>query len=290
MKHALEVCLVALALADFTTPSVGAQTLAAASRNSLLTEGRPGVAQTMQEGTSVELPVTSNAKPVPNADHADALIVTVTDEGGVYLGLNPVSSAELGERVKQALSNRADKTIYIKGDARTTYGSVVKVLDSMRSSGVEGLTLLTSQRDTEEVGAVVPPNGLEMVIVPDGAESPLVGTWQGKIHDLPAVTLNLHDTGGKLSGDIVFYMIRNDGAGYYEDSKAAGSPTELTNVKFDGTALTFEVSHRNAHPPRTLNDAEPVKFRLTLTGDGVGNLDRLNYGADDEPLILRKEK
>jgi biopolymer transport protein TolR len=165
MKHTLEVCLVALTLANVAAPSVGAQTSAAASRNSFLAESRAGVAQTMQRGVSVELPVTSNAKPVPNADNEDALVVTVTYDGKVYLGVTPVTTAELGEKVKQALSNRAEKTLYIKGDSRTTYGSVVKVLDSVRTAGVEGLTLLTAQRDTEEPGTLVPPKGLEMLMV-----------------------------------------------------------------------------------------------------------------------------
>jgi biopolymer transport protein TolR len=165
MKHTLEVCLVALTLATVAAPSVGAQTAAAASRNSFLAESRAGVPQSLQKGVSVELPVTSNAKPVPSADNEDALIVTVTYQGRVYLGVTPVSTAELGEKVKQALSNRAEKTLYIKGDARATYGSVVTVLDSIRTAGVEGLTLLTAQRDTEEPGTLVPPKGLEMLIV-----------------------------------------------------------------------------------------------------------------------------
>jgi biopolymer transport protein ExbD len=290
MKPVLEVCLVTLTLAGFNTPSVSAQTSAAASRNSLVAEARTGAAQTMQVGTSVELPVTVDAKPVPKADSADALIVTVTDEGRVYLGLTPINSAELGERLKQALFNRTDKTVYVKGDARASYGSVVTILDSVRTAGVEGLTLLTSQRGTEEPGALVPPKGLEMLIVSDGADSPIAGTWLGRIHDLPAIRLTLQETNGKLSGSIVFYMIRNDGSGYYEDSQSAGSPTELSNAKFDGETLTFEMSHRDAHPPRTLNDTEPVRFEMKLVGNNEGQLKRLNYGAGDSTVIMSREK
>ena len=122
------------------------------------------------------------------------------------------------------------------------------------------------------------------------AQSPIAGTWQGRIHDLPAIRLTLRETSGRLSGNIVFYMIRNDGSGYYEDSKSAGPPTELTNLRFDGRTLTFEVSHRQAHPPSTLNDTEPVRFQMDLTGKDEGRLKRLNYGADESPLIMRREK
>jgi hypothetical protein len=122
------------------------------------------------------------------------------------------------------------------------------------------------------------------------ADSSIAGTWQGKLHNLPAITLTLHETGGKVSGNIVFYFIRNNGAGFYEDSKSAGAPTELMNTSFDGKTLTFEVSHRNAHPPRTLNDTEPVRFQMEITGKDEGQLKRLNYGADENALVMHRGK
>jgi biopolymer transport protein ExbD len=53
-----------------------------------------------QKGISVELPVTSNAIPAPDADQEDAFIVTVTDEGSVYVGIGLTTTAALAERVK----------------------------------------------------------------------------------------------------------------------------------------------------------------------------------------------
>lgn len=121
-----------------------------------------GSAPTMQKGISVELPVTSNAVPVPKADKEDSVIVTVTYDGSVYCGVSSISTAELAEKVKGVLSNRTEKTLYIKADARTPYGSLVKVLDSVLTAGVEGLTLLAAQRDAEKPGT---PKGLELLVV-----------------------------------------------------------------------------------------------------------------------------
>ena len=119
------------------------------------------------------------------------------------------------------------------------------------------------------------------------ADSPIVGTWHGKLFGQPAVTLTLRDAGGNLSGSIVFYLLRNDGSGFKADANSARPPTELVNPKFDGKTLTFEVSHRQAHPPSTLNDTEPVKFEMELTGKDEAQLKRLNYGHD-KPLIMRR--
>jgi biopolymer transport protein ExbD len=149
MKHLLEVCLVALTLAG-STPSVAAQSAAEVPK---------------QRGITVDLPPTSNAVAVPDADKEDALVVTVTHDGSVYLGVNLTSNATLAEKVRNVLSDRSQKTLYIKADARTPYVSLVRILDSVRTAGVQGVTLLTAQRNSENPGTLVPPKGLEMFIV-----------------------------------------------------------------------------------------------------------------------------
>ena len=118
-------------------------------------------AQAMQKGISVELAPTSSAVPVPDADNPDALMVTVTDTGKLYFGIDPVTPGSLAEKLKGRLSDRTQK-LYIKADARAPYACVVKVLDAARTAGLAGVTLLTTQPKTSQVGTVVPPEGIEM--------------------------------------------------------------------------------------------------------------------------------
>ena len=59
----------------------------------------------MQKGISVELPLTGNAVPMPDADQEDSLIVSVTADGSVYFGANPISLAVLAEKIKGGLSD-----------------------------------------------------------------------------------------------------------------------------------------------------------------------------------------
>jgi biopolymer transport protein ExbD len=120
-------------------------------------------------GITVDLPVTMNAVPAPEADMEDSLIVTVTHDGKMYFGIDPPRPTELTEKVRSALSNHRGKMLYVKADARTAYRNLVVVLDSVRTAGVERLTLLTAQRDGEEPGTLVPPKGLEMLVIPPQA-------------------------------------------------------------------------------------------------------------------------
>lgn len=117
----------------------------------------PGVPP-RQAGVSVKMPVTENASPMPEADQADALIVTVTVEGKVYLGIQPIDSEALAIRLGETGS--AGKRLYIKADSRAPYAAVIHALDAASAAGIETTVLLTSQHDSPQPGAVVPPNGI----------------------------------------------------------------------------------------------------------------------------------
>lgn len=95
-------------------------------------------------------------------------------------------------------------------------------------------------------------------------QSTLLGVWKGNLGALPAVTLTIEREDGKLIGAVLFYAIRRSADG--TQTASPGSPEPLLDPSFDGKVLTFKVSHKNAHPPRTLNDP-PVQFQLELQGD-----------------------
>lgn len=118
-------------------------------------------AQVMQKGISVQLAPTKSAAPVPEADNPDALIVTVTDTGRIYIGIDPVTPDALAERLTSRLSRHAEN-LYVKADARAPYAYVVKVLDAARATGVTDVVLLTTQPKTTQGVAVVLPEGIEM--------------------------------------------------------------------------------------------------------------------------------
>ena len=50
--------------------------------------------------------------------------------------------------MKDQISNRLDKTVFVRSDARAKYGDVVKAVDEVRSAGVDNLGLLTEKNRT----------------------------------------------------------------------------------------------------------------------------------------------
>lgn len=132
----------------------------------------PGwAAQVRQKGVHVQLAVTRNAVAMPDADQANALIVAVTAEGRVYLGITPVNFTDLAQKLRGDLATRTEKKLYIKADARTLYSNVAEVLNAVRTTGVQTLALLTSQREPVKPGTRLPPMGLEVLTGPPSPSS-----------------------------------------------------------------------------------------------------------------------
>jgi len=100
----------------------------------------------LQKGITVDMAKVNNPEQMPDADKEDALIVAIMRDGKVFFGSDLVQPDQLTGKVKDRLTNRVDKRVYLRADARAKYGSVVEVVDNVRAAGVDQLGLLTDQR------------------------------------------------------------------------------------------------------------------------------------------------
>jgi len=101
----------------------------------------------LTKGTQVDLVKTKNPVAMQAADKEDAILVAVTRNGEVFLspGNKRLTVDELPARVQDLLTNRLDKTVFIKADSRSKYKVVEDVVDNLRAAGVDQLGLLTEQ-------------------------------------------------------------------------------------------------------------------------------------------------
>jgi hypothetical protein len=100
--------------------------------------------------------------------------------------------------------------------------------------------------------------------------TPFTGVWRGQIGGLPGVTLVLTEEGGSLSGAALFYFQTRKTVNDPWTS-APGLPEPLFHLREEGNTLTFQLSHRRAHPPASFS-SPPVAFTLTLSPDGTAQL------------------
>jgi biopolymer transport protein ExbD len=88
-------------------------------------------------GLKLELPTsTSTAK----RESLDLTVLLAADGTLSYEG-ETVSRETLGERLRAALAASDRKFVILRADKNTPHGEVVKVMDLIRESGAEGLTV-----------------------------------------------------------------------------------------------------------------------------------------------------
>ena len=115
----------------------------------------------LQKGISVDMAKVNSPTPMQDADKEDALLVSVMRDGTVYFGSDKLTGGvdTLTGKVKDRLTNRTNKEVYLKADARAHYGNVVQVVDAVRAAGVDDLGLLTEQRKSGPNAPPAPAGG-----------------------------------------------------------------------------------------------------------------------------------
>jgi len=110
----------------------------------------------LQKGVSVDMAKATNTRDMTDADKEDAVELAITRDGKIFLGSDRIEPDQITTTVKDRISNKLDKTVYVKSDARAKYGVVVSVVDNVRAAGVDSLGLLTEKR-VEHTAPALPP-------------------------------------------------------------------------------------------------------------------------------------
>jgi biopolymer transport protein ExbD/biopolymer transport protein TolR len=101
----------------------------------------------LQNKVAVDMAKVDNPTSMPDADKEDAIVVAITRDGGVFLGQNKVALSELGGLVRDKLSDKPGKTIYVRADARAQFLAVENAIDAVRTAGVDDVGLLTQKKE-----------------------------------------------------------------------------------------------------------------------------------------------
>ncbi len=111
----------------------------------------------LSKGQTVNLVKTHNDIKMQEADKEDAVLIAITRDGKAFLspGNMLIQPDQLAGKVKDLQTNRSDKTVYIKADARARFASVTEVIDNLRTAGVDQLGLITEDiQDKNKKGSL----------------------------------------------------------------------------------------------------------------------------------------
>ena len=96
----------------------------------------------MTVGVPIDLPQTA-AKPM-NTDQKP-VIVSVTNEGAIFLGEEPVQIGDLPQRLADQGVDPVETRVNVRGDLAANYGSVMQVMGALSGAGYSKIGLITEQ-------------------------------------------------------------------------------------------------------------------------------------------------
>jgi biopolymer transport protein TolR len=101
----------------------------------------------LHQGIEVSLPQSSaSALPVRSED---PLVLSIKEDGLVYLQEQPVHETLLVERLKAMIAARGDDSVFLRGDRRVPYGRVVEVMNLLYEGGITSIGMVTEQPETK---------------------------------------------------------------------------------------------------------------------------------------------
>src|SRR6185437_6988536 len=115
----------------------------------------------IQNGVDIDMAKVLNAEALRDASKDNAITLAITRDGVIFLSIGTANTQKMAlttisDRVKDLVTNRIDKTVYVKCDARAKFKVLKDTVDQVRSAGVENIGLLTEKVQVS-TGAAPPP-------------------------------------------------------------------------------------------------------------------------------------
>jgi biopolymer transport protein ExbD len=108
------------------------------------------MAPQLRKGPEVDLPDT--AKPREQGDERGRILVTIADNGGLWIDDQPVTMEHFAEGLHAAAGTEPDPKVVLRGDARLRFGDVRKAMVAIEEAGFEGVGLIAKSVGTKAQG------------------------------------------------------------------------------------------------------------------------------------------
>jgi biopolymer transport protein ExbD len=100
-------------------------------------------AETVHSARPVALAHAAHSIGMPSALREDAMVVRIARDGKIFFNTVQVDPKDLTAEIQDGLKRGAERTVYIKADARARYRVVADVIDSVQRAGLYRVGLIT---------------------------------------------------------------------------------------------------------------------------------------------------
>ncbi len=102
-------------------------------------------APVLQSGIQVNVPHTKTVHEITQ----QRTVVTIDKDQTVYLDDKPVNLNELPSLLRAQNTNTTHTTIYLRADAKVSWGTMATVMDSIKQSGITNVSVVTQPTTTK---------------------------------------------------------------------------------------------------------------------------------------------
>jgi biopolymer transport protein ExbD len=108
------------------------------------------VAPLLQTPVQLTLPQARNSLAKP--DTAEQIVVFIDAQSKLYVNAIEYLESDIVQRLKDALEESSEKTIYLKGDKDAPYGAIMKMMDALRLAQIESVALIADPPPDDQQG------------------------------------------------------------------------------------------------------------------------------------------
>jgi len=94
----------------------------------------------LTQGVNVDLP---DAASPPIQQNVEPLVVSIRKNGTIYLQKKKITLKKLAARIKAIRKQKKDLPVFIRGDAKTPYEHVARVMSALASANIKKVGLVT---------------------------------------------------------------------------------------------------------------------------------------------------
>ena len=98
-----------------------------------------------QMDLDVKVPQTSNEEQNKGPADPNVIVVSIGESARIAINQEETSIANLGSKLQEIYSKRANKNMFVSASAKLPYGDVVHVIDIAKGAGVGDIGLLTEE-------------------------------------------------------------------------------------------------------------------------------------------------
>jgi biopolymer transport protein TolR len=98
-----------------------------------------------QMDLEVKVPQTSDNPKDKSVVDPNVIVVSIGESAKLMINKDEVTIANLGSKLQEIYSARANKNMFISASAKLSYGDVVRVIDIAKGAGVGDIGLITEE-------------------------------------------------------------------------------------------------------------------------------------------------